>query len=134
MACVSEESAEIELVDEAISEPINCSEGSKWAPIVTIFEITLQSVKSTHEVDFLLNDLSNALFDWVRQAAVATDMERWAIQGHVSEVVIRAWQQELLETKIKELVDFLKILTLQMQVVHYRCHRSTELGGTPRHL
>jgi len=66
MACGSEESTEIELVDEAVTELINGSEGSERAPIVTRFKITFQSVKSTLEINFLLNDLYDALFDWVR--------------------------------------------------------------------
>ncbi len=102
VANVSEEGAKVEGVDPSIVVAVDAAVGSKGREVVANLNLTLQDVKTAHQVDFLLEDIEEGALDIVGQAIEAADTVRGTVEGDVSEQVVRAGQKHLKEAGIGE--------------------------------
>ena len=74
VAAAAEEGAQIEGVDTSIVVLVDRSVGSVGREIVADFEITLEDVQSSLEVDFLLEDVKEGQLDVAGEAVVAANV------------------------------------------------------------
>lgn len=102
VANVSEEGAKVESVDPSIVVAVDAAVGSKGREVVANLNLTLQDVKAAHQVDLLLEDVEKGALNIVGQAVEAADTVRRAVEGDVSEQIVRAGQKHLKEAGIGE--------------------------------
>ena len=92
-----EERAEVEGIDASIVVSVDAAIGGKRREIVADFELALQNVKTTHEVDLLLENVKEGALDVVRKRIEATDTVRGPVQGDIPQKVVSAGQEHLQE-------------------------------------
>ncbi len=102
VANVSKEGAKVESIDPSIVVAIDAAVGGEGRKVVANLNLALQDVKTTHQVDLLLENVEEGALDIVRQAIEAADTVRGAVEGDVSEQVVRAGQKHLKEAGIGE--------------------------------
>ena len=100
MSILSEERTNVDLVDSSAVVSIDRSVSSVWGVVVLDLEFSLEGLKSSLEIDLLLDDSSKGKFDVSWEEVESSNMSGWSVEGSVSEVVVFAWQgnlEELLE-------------------------------------
>lgn len=102
MSCLSQERPGVDLVDSAGVVPVDRPEGGVRGVVVLNFELSLESLESSLEIDFFLNDVSEGEFDVSWERVVPAYVSRWAVNGSVSKVVVLAGEDHLEELVVAE--------------------------------
>ena len=91
VATVSKECSQVQSVDSSIIVAIDGTIGSEGRVVISHFELTLQDVETTHQVDLFLEDIGDGALDIQGKAVKAANTMGWAVKGDVSEEVVSAW-------------------------------------------
>ena len=97
MSLSLEESSKVVGVNASRVVSIDGSEGGHWSVVKSEFKAALKSVQSTLQVDFLLNDLTEACLNVEGKAIIASDIVGTAVEGNISQEVVSAWKDKLQE-------------------------------------
>ena len=98
MALSLKEVSKVVGVDAARVISVDGSEGGHSRVVKSEFKAALQGVQSTLQVDFLLDDLTEACLNVEWKAIIASDIVGTAVEGNISQEVVSAWKDELQET------------------------------------
>lgn len=99
VTALAKESTHVEGVNATVIVAVDAAVGSERAEVVAGLEFTLEDVETAHKVNLLLEDVEESALDVVRKRVEATNMTRWAVQSLVPQVVVRAGEHHLQETK-----------------------------------
>jgi len=99
---VAEEGSEVESVDSSVVVTIDTAVSSKGREVVSGLEFALEEIKSTGEVDFLLEDVEDGSLDIVRERVEAANAEGRSVESDVSQEVVSAGKEHLKEAIAKK--------------------------------
>ena len=102
MTTVAEEGSEVESVDSSVVVTIDTAVSSKGREVVSGLEFALEEIKSTGEVDFLLEDVEDGSLDIVRERVEAANAEGRSVKSDVSQEVVSAGKEHLKEAIAKK--------------------------------
>jgi len=102
VATVTEEGSEVESVDSSVVVTIDAAVSGEGREVVSHLELTLEDVKTTGEVDFLLEDVEEGSLDIVRERVETANAEGRSVKSDVSQEVVSAGEEHLEEAIAKK--------------------------------
>lgn len=109
MTTVAEEGSEVESVDSSVVVTIDTAVSSKGREVVSGLEFALEEIKSTGEVDFLLEDVEDGSLDIVRERVEAANAEGRSVESDVSQEVVSAGKEHLEEVLERKTTIFVRV-------------------------
>lgn len=107
MTAGAEEGSEVESINASIVVLVNGAESRESRVVIADFEVMLEGIKTTLQVNFLLDNVEERVLNVVREGVEATNTVRGAVEGHIAEEVVLARQEHLQVTiKKKKKVSF----------------------------